>query len=396
MMNRVPRLRFFVSGAPDEVRPGSPLWERPLLGEKSGVGGLVPQKQTNRTSVIGIGDYFSAAGRALTRNRSSMLMKGLESGSGGGPSVSPANIRDICFFLEKHGAFYHPLKIKIDFHDGPPSLFVLNGAVSQAGLALIEKEFHLISHLNQTAVPAYLPQVYGVDIMESAGGRIGFLLGEWFDGYREFHVSQGPDGLRIVLWDSDGSCQYISEARAMPIYSTIARILTDFYDIETCRQIYPWHHAAGDFVVRPGQGKLWDVRLITARGYPALSLMDESDAETQRHILPSLLFFFFNLTLRMRLDRLDGIGPMVMMGENVLRQTVEGFLASLDAKTERYDYGDLKSTFGALINRFDSDQMSRIGAQVATSLDTSPEENRLIRDNLEPHCRVLKTIFKTM
>jgi hypothetical protein len=46
-------------------------------------------------------------------------------------------------------------------------------------------------------------------------------------------------------------------------------LLTAYYNIDTGEQIFPWHHAAGDFVVTPlAEG--FPVKLIAVRGYAIL------------------------------------------------------------------------------------------------------------------------------
>ena len=387
------RFHFFISGEEKEVIPGSELWELPLSGKRTVRDGGFQSGPVNRDTEITIGDYFSASSEVLSKKEFSILVTGLESFFQ--RPVTKNYIHSVSVFLEKHGAFYHPLKIRVELKDSQTCLFVLNGAVSTPGLSLIETEYSLISRLNETYSIQYLPQVFGLDVLETKHGKIGFFLGEWFEDYTEFHVTVGRDERQIVIWESDGNCCYLPEKTVLSIYREAARILTFYYNIETFEQIFPWHHAAGDFIVKQADGQ-FHVRLITVRGYSSLTEFGSNEADRKSHILPSLLIFFFNLTLRMRLDRLDGTGKAVMLGDEVIRATTDGFLDALDEKSKDYDYGNLKLSFIAFVKGWSLDQILDIMVTIIESGDMNPMENRLIMENLEIHCRVLEVIFKTL
>jgi len=382
---------FFISGGEKEVFPGSCLWELPLAGEKIGFSSDIAFEQTDQDLIITIGDYFSASRRFLSENNFSILKTGLAAVCK--RPVQTDQIDKITIFLEKHGAFYHPLKICVALNNGTDYSFVLNGAVSMSGLALIEKEYGLISSMNQMDAKYYLPCVFGIDFIKTKNGRIGFFLGEWFEGYKEFHVTNDQDKRQVVVWDSDGTCSYIDEAKAFSIYQEIARILTCCYNIETFEQIFPWHHAAGDFVIKL-EGEKFHVKLISVRGYSPISEFEGEDEDKQEHILPSLLFFFLNLTLRMRFDRLNGTGRTVILGKEVIPSIVKGFLKALDEKTLIYDFGDMSMAFIEFFRQFTKDQLA--GIMENTFQSCLPLETALIEENLESHCKVLHAFFKSL
>ncbi|MBU8912353.1 MAG: hypothetical protein KOO65_13870, partial [Desulfobacterales bacterium] len=271
--------------------------------------------------------------------------------------------------------------------------FVLNGAVSSSGLSLIKNEYGLISRMNQACSNHYLPQVFGIDFIKTDKGKVGFFLGEWFEGFKEFHVTEDQDRRQIAIWESDGRRRYISEADALPIYQKISRILTYYYDIETFEQIFPWHHAAGDFIVKQEEGST-QVRLITVRGYSPLTEVADEKADKKVHILPSLLFFFLNLTLRMRLDRLNGTGKAVMLGQKTIKAAAEGFLHGLDEKSSSGGSEDFRSVFIDFFNQFTLEQIIGIMENILESCHPDPLEIRLIKKNLESHCKVLHSSFK--
>ena len=387
----------FISGEKKEVFPGSRLWKIPLSGEDTGFSSDIFFKEATKNSVIMVGDYFSASCKFLSENNFSILKSGLEAVFKG--SVQTDQINKISVFLEKHGAFYHPLKIGVTFNESDVCFFVLNGAVSGSGLSLIKNEYHLISSLNKAYSKHYLPQVFGIDFIKSDKGKIGFFLGEWFEGYKEFHVTQDRaqdrDKRQIVIWESDGSCKHILETEALEIYQEISRILTYYYNLETFEQIFPWHHAAGDFVVKQEKGNI-HVRLITVRGYSPLTELDTGEKDKNEHILPALLFFFLNLTLRMRVDRLNGTGKTVMLGKRVIKASVEGFLKALDEKSIIYDFGDLRSVFIEFFLQFTRGQITGIMQNILESCHPESSEINLLEQNLESHCKTLYSIFKNI
>lgn len=122
--------------------------------------------------------------------------------------------------------------------------------------------------------------------------------------------------------------------------------------------------------------------------------IDGESRDKKAHILPALLFFFMNLTLRMRLDRLDGIGKAVMLGEKIVPAVVKGFLSGLDEKSKIYNYGDLKIIFQEFFCQFNQDQMVAIMENVLESSPVNPVETAMIKENLKSHCRALQSSFK--
>jgi len=380
---------FFISGEATAVFPGDGLWEMPLSGGKNRVFRNFSSDQTVRDSKITIGDYFLAAAEFLSKRNFSILKSGLAAVLN--IRVQTDQICKIMVFLEKHGAFYHPLKIQVHLNEPYTGLFVLNGAVSKPGLSLIETEYQLISSLNKTHSKRYLPNVFGIDFIKIDKGEIGFFLGEWFEGYKEFHATEGRGKQQIVVWESDGSRHFLSEASACPIYRKIARILTYYYDIETFDQIFPWHHAAGDFVVRQ-EGNTSHVRLVTARGFRPLTPFNDGDQKV--YILPSLMFFCLNLTIRMRLDRLDGTGQAVLLGEKILPAVVEGFLQALDEKSQACDLGNIRASFITFFQQFTAEQMMKIMENILESWPLETSEALIIQENIESHSKFLHLIFK--
>ncbi len=103
--------------------------------------------------------------------------------------------------------------------------------------------------------------------------------------------------------------------------------MTSYYDLPTFSQIYPWHLAAGDFIVRLAGDRV-EVRLVAARQYG--SLIGPPDLPPEE----ALLFFLLNLTLRLRLDRLNGVGDLAWADDGCLQPAFDGFFRALAEKEQ--------------------------------------------------------------
>ena len=120
-----------------------------------------------------------------------------------------------------------------------------------------------------------------------------------------------------------------SRLRRLPqSHRQVAHILTSYLDLESFEAIGSWHHAAGDFVVRDGPGEA-GVRLVTAREFRPVFGRPPSDVQG---LLNACLVFLLQLSLRTRLDRLDGTGDMAWSGPEAIGATVDGMLAALAQK----------------------------------------------------------------
>ncbi len=147
---------FFVSGNKDRISPDSELWKMPLQG-KSTLFSIPSNKELSpstpninqpqnsdsitvgavTTGVITVGDYLSACKHFLILDDCHHLKSGLKFILR--KTISTNQFKRIDLYLEKHGAFYHPVKVVVSIKAGQVATLVLNGAVSDKGLAIIEK-----------------------------------------------------------------------------------------------------------------------------------------------------------------------------------------------------------------------------------------------------------------
>ena len=141
--------------------------------------------------------------------------------------------------------------------------------------------------------PGSLPTVYGYAVVSGADDMaLPMFLADWFDGFHEFHLSIDPQSGRqgMVVWDTDAAPFYLSEQQQAEVYRQVAFLLTRAYDPDTTEQIYPWHHASGDFILSVRRASV-ELRLITVRQY-APTLAGGGDTLDDDACLMALLVFF--------------------------------------------------------------------------------------------------------
>ncbi len=388
-----PDISFYMPGYSGRIGPGTPLWDMPLSGKQT-----ADNSFQNRCDPFTVGEYFLAAQNFLTRDSSEMLCRAVSSLADKG-----ARIQSLTISLEKHGAFYHPLKITITTRLCPSIYLVLNGAVKEPGLGLIKTEYQLLSSMAMKVMPAFIPRVFGAGEITSHGRKAAFFLGEWFAGFCEFHVTQTPGGNQVALWQDDGTHMVIPWHHAARIYEKIAYVLTAYYEIHTGHAIDPWHHAAGDFVVAAGVLQTGDVRLITIRGTAPVVETASDTSASGAHLLSRLLFYFLNLTLRMRLDRLDGTGPMVFLPQIVLDATIKGVLTALNHRANGFLGAgieeplvpeDICPVFVDFVNGFSQAQLKDITENLMDAWHPDAAEAALVRENIYSHCSRIYRVLK--
>ena len=338
-MPPLPTIACFLADTDHPVLPESPLWRQPLPMDRHGAprGGFQ------------YGDYFGAVSsflrqdgcRSLARAAAEALQR----------PVGPQTIDHLDIFLEKHGACYHPSRVRVDCSGTPLSL-VVNAAVSGQGRAIIEREYRCLRRLGAAAGGGFTPRVYDMDRLDMGGGRdLPLFLGQWFDGFSEFHLSRSPAGgrIRMRVWDPERGPFFLDREKTRHLYREAARILTTLYDPESTEQVLGWHHAAGDFVVRLDPAGQPVLRLITVRNYAPMMAAADPDAQA---MVEGLLLFVLGTTLGMRLDRLDGVGETVWADETALAGTLAGIFQALNAKERA---GDLPEGFAPGFFRYLAD-----------------------------------------
>lgn len=341
--------------------------------------------------------YFQAIQEILSKDSYWVLREAM------GRRLSlPANhieIQKVMIYSEKHGNWYHPAKVEVYTRQGSARL-VLNVALTERGRFLMGGEISALEYLSRNFTYLWIPRVYSSQESisgypmgtETVGEPFSLFLADWFEGFHEFHLSRDPldSQMKLVLWDGSPTPQYLNELQTSQVYREISRILTLYYNPSTYDQIFPWHHGSGDFVVKVDRGRP-EVRLVTVRNYGPLA--DPAEMTPQE----ALLFFFLNLSLRMRLDRLEGTGDTVWAGDSCLQATWEGFLAGLKymESEERLDATLGRSFFWGLTHITLEDLTERFSSLLGSYNPDAPDLP-LIKQNLVSHILLVYNILTQM
>ncbi len=311
-----------------------------------------------------------------------------------GHAVAAKHVDGLDVFLVKHGEFYHPCRIEARVDDRR-ACFVLNIAVSQAGRAQLQNEYGALERLVRELPLDFFPRVYGWGAVQSPLPAAMFLA-RWLDGFCEFHARRTGEGEpSVAVWDSEGGDRTLTGPVVLEIYRRAAAILAACYNPETFEHVHPWHHAAGDFVVRVANDSV-EVRLISARSYGPL--FDHAPADTGddggRLILEALLVFLLQLSIRMRLDRTDGVGDLVWLNDAVVAATVRGFFDGLgEGCRVRGMPREAMAFFGTYLAAVDEEDLLALCRQLLET-HLADEEKTLARPRLPEHCRLLHAALR--
>lgn len=335
-------------------------------------------------------DYFGALQKFILSNDGKHLHAALAKMKLQGRKKQ-ADISEILIRSEKHGAFYHIASIEFAGLEKKKKVAITT-ALAGAAKSSLKEEFLLMQQL-ASMNPDFLPRFFcreGVTWPTDSGAEEFYMvLGEWLDDFHEWHLSVNPATKKqqIQLWDYKNNYRFLSDAESYELLRQISYILTCYYDPNSFCQIYPWHHGAGDFVVKAKAGTI-SVKLITVRQYEPLVHFVQAE-EPDR--LVAAIHFLLNLSLRIRLDRLDGVGEPAWLGDVAVRAAVEGFFSGLDAASKSKSFstvpiGDLLEilrSFDALEVRDMYESLLEIYA------DEDQDDLRLIKKKLTDHAAEL-------
>ena len=313
-----PKFSYFLADAKYPIRPNCSEWTSALPISRI----TMESKSTGRSFTYG--DYFNAVRVFLERNQYKAVATALSRVGRGNGDVE--QILAIRVFLVKHGQYYHPARIEIECKNNI-SFFVLNAALSATAREMIKEEVSVLGLMGSRFPYSFIPEVYAAGEVRIDDGRdLDMFLGQWFEDYHEFHLSRSSKGQnRIIVWDGNPAKCYLSQEQTGAVYETAALILTAYYNIATFEHIAAWHHAAGDFVIKPAGDRI-AMKLITVRQYAPLLENVKPDVNL---ILQALQLFLVKISLQMGLDRLDGVGDPVWAGEIAVSGAVNGFFKGL-------------------------------------------------------------------
>lgn len=338
---------YYFASAKGDVRVDDVTLGRPFI---------VPPVQPH--PFMTLGDYFASVRDFVLRDNG-VALASLVAESWGG-HVSPGDIADLVIRYEKYGTLYQICSIDVSAGERK-AMFVVSSAISALAKETLTHEFDLLRKLNSRHTPSYLPRVYWKDAVtiqkETNKETLLMSLSEWFRGFHEWHFArdeQGKEG--VIIWDMVGGYRLASEREIYEIIGQASKILTLYYDTKTHHRIYPWHHGAGDFVLK-SEGGTPSIRLITVRDYEPLVLpVDVGETGP----LATLAFFFFELTVKMRLDKKEGMGESIWAGDYVLPAVLAGFLEGLQVKELEGTTVVRTDQFIAYLKSLDADDIGKM------------------------------------
>lgn len=366
-------IQYFLYHHSHPVLENDDIWNAPIPMSRAGSG---------NPGAVTYGSYFGAIRNFLEKNQLEPLRTAISQRISRPPETE--YIKDIKICLEKHGEFYHPARIECVVSESELS-FVLNAAVSDTGKNLIKNEYELLKQLDSSFPVSFVPKVYAEgEGRTGTGFEIPMFLGEWFEGYNEFHISADPSDKKhkLRVWDPETGAFFLSPEKAAELYRQAAMILTCYYDFETFEEIYPWRHAAGDFVVKFDKNRGADLRLVTVRGYGTRIENQNPDPSA---IPGAMLLFILNLSIWMRLDRLNGTGEVVWADDIAVGAAVNGFFQALDARLP----DELVRYFRNYLSSLSLSDMYEVSESLIRAFPSRSPELPVIKKNLERHATLL-------
>jgi len=338
-----------------------------------------------------LGDYFNAIREFILKDQGKRLAYILKKRLN--RRIDSDSIQKILIRSEKHGALYHLASVEI-FVDDKVIKFALSTAISAKGKGWLTREYEMLNLLNSSLKLPYLPNVHlkGEIQCQAGNGKhetLSMLLSEWFEDYHEWHLSidKNDNNQKICIWDLQNGNRYAFKEEAFEIFRQASKILTLYYDTKDFNQIYPWHHAAGDFIVKTRDSSI-DVRLTTVREYQ--SIMNYVSEETAKP-MTAIVYFFLHLTIRMRLDKLDGVGETVWAGDFCVNAITEGFFDAISImKAEgRYTLGRAENLL-SLLKSFGEEEIRGLFHPLHDWYrEGDPAEFPVIQANLRRHVNFL-------
>lgn len=322
-------------------------------------------------------------------------------GDNGGPPVTPLeerpfpnqdcdDIHQLLIRSEKHGALYHIASVEIISPNRSTKLAV-STALSERGKALLHNEYDLLSSLDTKFHLPYLPRPYELRevtcLINKREVTLLMLLAEWFEDYHEWHL-QGDEEDRIrevSVWDHKNGYWVASPEERDELFRQVAKTLTLYYDLQDYTQISAWHHGAGDFIVKREEGKI-HTRLTTVRKYEETMRLLSDDAVNP---MVAIVYFFLNLTIKIRLDRLEGVGKMVWADEFSVKAAIEGFFEAIYSmeRENRFYLGPVDDLL-TLLRTFHPEDLHKIFDSLLLLYqheDADKGDLDTIRENLDTH-----------
>jgi hypothetical protein len=363
-------MQFYLASHETPVSEHHDLWHTPLPTTRQG---NAPKDDGALKKGLTYGEYFTAV-EAFVGSCPDLF----------NPTNAPS-LDSVSIFLEKHGAFYHPSRIAVQGGDRLDQ-FVLNAAVSEPGRHYLENEYNTLKRLEEKYAYAFLPKVFACrEIAVDTARTVSMFAGEWFGSFHEFHVSgKGRNDVgRTRVWDPGNADCFLSADQAFQVYAQAAKILTACYDMQRFEHVAAWHHAAGDFVVNLDAADKPQVKLVTVRRYAPMLTMGENGAEAA---LNGLLLFLLDLSIRMRLDRLDGVKEICWLDDFVVTAALSGFFQGLALQCENHRIPDgFTENYQRFLADIDRATLQDLFRAMAGRLPKGSADTPIVQSHIEKH-----------
>jgi hypothetical protein len=341
--------------------------------------------------------YFQSVEEFLLKDDASLLIQAIFRGFG--RRMTPDMISRMLIRCEKVGTLYHVARITFE-SEGTPMQMAVATAITDEATRCMQKEVLNLRLLSDTYQLTSLPRVFfkGETVCHTPQGdfTLSHVIQEWFEDYHEWHLTRDRDGKgqRLLIWDQKRGYHPASAREYHEIFRQAAKILTLCYDVHTFRQIYPWHHAAGDFIVKSTDQNV-DVKLTTVRGYGPLLVFREKDKWDP---WKAFIIFFLNLTIKMRLDREDGVGDVMWADDTCVSATLEGFVDGLQIMEAegRLHFGKTSDII-ALLKTFTVEELrSLMDILLGFYRQNERGSYPVVRSNLESHVKRLQKVIQAI
>jgi len=114
-------------------------------------------------------------------------------------------------------------------------------------------------------------------------------------------------------------------------------------------------------------------------------------------MLEGMLVFFLNLSIRNRLDRLDGVGEIVWSDNIAVEGTLKGFLKGLSKISSKNLIPDALATdFINYISCFTKTDLLELCNSIVNTYNPMAPEISVIRQNLKNHVDILFSTIKNL
>lgn len=344
---------------------------------------------------MALGDFFHVI-RLFLLDRAGPVLTALLSRSWG-RDVTIADIDSLIIRYEKYGTLYQIVSAEV-LSGKLRAKFAVSAALTDMARESMTTEYNLILYMRTKTELPYLPRLFCINTLDVEKDNqvetVVLTLGEWFEGYHEWHFSKDDAGKdRIVLWDMGAGNRPVSDEVANRIIREAAKILTLYYDVDTQERIIPWHHGAGDFVVKTEDDHI-EVRLVTIRGYEPILAPDTASLDTFR----ALLLFFVELVTKMRMDKNEGMGDTTWAEATFASAAVDGFMEALNIKEPKGACGNLKvEDFVTALRALTHGEIEEIiNFQLDDYKSRDPSDYEVVRAHLKENANDIVSTLKNL